>query len=225
MFRQARTVMLTGLAALVLAAGPVSAQTATAAGGAQPAGQPQGPIIVEPIGHALVLVPDVRFGEVNGRSATLVGGYAGVVMDERLLVGGGGYWLANNARDREMFYAGGMVGWYLVDTDRLNVGLMSLVGGGQGTVGYDVDYPVIQPFDDVRFGHRPPHGPGPMGPGRYLARQDFFIAEPMLSVVWRVAEHVGLSGSVGYRLVGGAGSLNDQFEGMSGSVGVVFGAR
>ena len=225
MHRHTRTSLPAAIAAVVLMAAPIAAQTPAAA--AQPAGQPQGPIVVEPIQNRAVFVPDVRVSEVSGQSATLVGGYGGIVVDSHLLVGGGGYWLANNARDRELYYLGGVVGWYLFGGKHVDIGIMSLIGAGRGTTGFTVDYGGIDPIDDVRFGagpyHRPGYGPGVPTSRYYTVSQDLFIAEPSASVVWRLAKNIGIAGSVGYRFAAGAGNLNDEFQGVSGSVGIVFG--
>ncbi len=225
MFRHHCTTLVVALWALVLAAMPAAAQSAASADQQQPGGQTQGPMILEPVSHRVVVVPDVRFSEVDGRSATLVGGYGGMVMDDHLLVGGGGYWLANNRWDREMFYLGAVVGWYLLGSDRFDISLSSLVGGGTGTAALDVDGPVIMRPDDIRFGRdqRPGSPTHLIWPSPFVMQRTFFVAEPTASVIWRFARRVGITGSVSYRLVGGADALNEAFRGVSGSVGIVFG--
>jgi hypothetical protein len=212
------------LAAVLLTAAVSAAQSPAAAEQPGPGGQ-QGPMVVEPLTYNPVFVPDIRFGEVNGDMSTLLGGYAGVVMDKRLLLGGGAYWMVDNDWDRELFYLGAIVGWTVLGNNNVSLTVSGLIGGGQGTAGIDVEYPAFEQPEVVRFGGRPQHQPPYGGTGRWVVWEDFFVAEPTVSVVWQVSRGFGLSGSVGYRLIAGAGSLNSEFQGVSGSVGFVFGGK
>src|SRR4051812_14304209 len=72
---------------------------------------------VGPIESGFIIAPDVRFTQVNDRAATLVGAYGGWMAEHTVLIGAGGYWLANGARDFEMAYGGPVVEW-LVHGDR-----------------------------------------------------------------------------------------------------------
>ena len=72
----------------------LSAVTAFDAAAQQPATPPaSGTMTVERIEEGFAWAPDVRVTEVNDRTATLIGGYAGWMTDRTWLIGGGGYWL------------------------------------------------------------------------------------------------------------------------------------
>ena len=60
-----RTKSLAAVIAILMTAMPVAAQQLPS-GNQGPATSGQGPMVVEPLTHSLIFVPDVRFGEVNG---------------------------------------------------------------------------------------------------------------------------------------------------------------
>ena len=222
LLRHVRRAMVAAL--LVVAALPAVAQEA------QPAGPPSSPpsrLVLEPVESGVVFVPDVRFGSVNERTATLVGGHAGWLTEQTFLVGAGGYWLANREDDFKMAYGGAVVEWRLRGTERLAFGTRALVGGGAATLGgsvaqlRDIDGPVIASAHDV--GHR--FGPGGRTfPAVYLVVDEtFFILEPQANVTWRLARWLALNAGVGYRVVAGADVLDDELRGVSGNVGLQLG--
>src|SRR4029450_3196196 len=117
-------------AVLFLLASPAAAQTATPVN--------QGPMIVERMHSGFVVVPDVKVPEVDRTTSALAGGYAGWLTDKTFFIGGGGYWLANQASDRKMAY-GGLVLQLLARTDRrVGFGVKGLIGGGRATLGTTV---------------------------------------------------------------------------------------
>ena len=85
----------------------------TAAGGSQS----QGPMVVERVHSGFLVAPDFKVTEVNRVTSELAGAYAGWVVDDTFFIGGGGYWLANPNRNREMAY-GGLVAQWLARTNR-----------------------------------------------------------------------------------------------------------
>src|SRR6267378_2758954 len=62
----------------------------------------QGPMIVERVKSGFLVAPDFKVTGVDHKTSELAGAYAGWVTDNTLLVGAGGYWLANRSKDREM---------------------------------------------------------------------------------------------------------------------------
>ena len=213
-----------GAALLVLAALPAVAQEAQPA---DPGSSSPSRLVLEPVESGVVVVPDVRFGSVNERTATFVGGHAGWLTEQTFLVGAGGYWLANRDDDFRMAYGGAVVEWRLRGTERLAFGTRALVGGGAATLGgsvaqlRDIDGPVIASTRDLghRFGPR-----GRTFPAVYLVVDEtFFIVEPQANVTWRLARWLALNAGVGYRLVAGADFLDDELRGISGNVGLQFG--
>ena len=185
--------------------------------------QPAGPIKVVSVRNAFVVAPEVRFGQVNHQSATFVGAKAGMLLENRLFLGAGGYWLANNHRGFEMGYAGGIVGWYLRGEGPVDLSLTALVGGGWSTMTW-VGGPV-----PLGMGGRI-HQIYPQPSGDSLVRawyvaNDFFIAEPEANVCFRVSRNVWFSAGVAYRFISGAYALDSDLRGVTGSVAVTFGRR
>src|SRR5437870_90805 len=83
------------------------AAIASAQGGASaPGPNTQGPMIVERVKTDFLVAPDFKVADVDRRTSTFAGGYAGWLNDKTLFIGGGGYWLANGDRDRGMAYGG-----------------------------------------------------------------------------------------------------------------------
>lgn len=204
--------------------------TAFGADGGQQASPPKsGPaqVTVEAVESVFVAGPEVRFTELDGRNATLVGGFGGVLIDRTLLVGGAGYWLANGKDDFGMVYGGAIVQWHVWRDRTLNVSLGGLIGGGSATVsGYSYAWGVEahEGASSVRNMPGPPH-PEPPGMMVFVVDQPFLVFEPQVSLVWRVARGVSLMGGAGYRVIGYANGAEDLLRGVSGSVAIRFGGK
>src|SRR2546428_3752226 len=94
-----------------------------------------GPMIFEPVRSGWLAAPDFKITEVDHRTSELVGGYAGRITDDTFFIGGGGYWMANQSRDREMAYGGLVVQWLARANARPGLSVKGLVGGGAGELG------------------------------------------------------------------------------------------
>jgi len=185
-----------------------------AAAGAQPAGPASsGPMTIEQIHSGVLFAADARLTKVDGHSATLVGGDINWVVDDTFGIGGGGYWLANNARDRRMAYGGLTFRWLGHAGDRFGYGFKALIGGGEATLGE-----TVTEFAAVR---NPITGRFPTEPRvvTVLVRRDFFVAEPEANASFTVVPHVRVAGGVGYRLIGDTRS-DDRLRGATGTIGV-----
>jgi hypothetical protein len=191
---------------------------------------------IEPIQSGFVVAPDVRFTEMNGDFANLVGVYGGWMNDRTLVIGAGGYWLTNRADDFKMAYGGGVIGWLVHGDRRIGFGARALVGGGNATLSStlgevmgDLHHdPVPHTVDVARFGSsRGIHGPGRPLPSdtRVVVDADYFVAEPQANVFWTVTPWLQVNAGVGYRLIAGAGNLNDDLRGLSGSLAIQFGGQ
>jgi len=173
-------------------------------------------VVVEPIENTFVLAPEVKMTRVNDRDATLVGGYGGLLLDKSLLIGGAGYWLANDDRHLRMAYGGGMVEWYLLSRHAIDVSIRGLVGAGRARVARSWSEGLSDRA--VTFGH---HGTTPA----YLVYEaDFLIGEPQLNVVWHLGRRVALVAGVSYRAIAAeTRGLDKDLRGAAGSVSVRFG--
>ena len=217
------TLLLVGAMAL-----PASAQ--------EPAPQPAGTsFIFEEIESGIVIAPDYKFTEVNGRQAGLLGVRGGFVTDRRFLVGGAAYWLPRSSDGVEMLYGGGLVEWFANPGGLVDFRVSGLVGLGTATLNDDTRWssPLWSSFGrhGGRFpawwpgrgrGHEDWPFPDPSG-GWFRYRQEFFVAEPQATVHLNVADWLRIGGGAGYRLIGAAGASNSQLRGFTASIGLQIG--
>lgn len=201
------------ISSLVLAgSGSVRAQTASPA-------EPT----VEKIESHFVIAPDFKFTRVDGEFGGLAGVYGGRLLDVRLLVGGGLYWLANGSEARKMTYGGALVEYLARPTQRIHFSLRGLVGVGTSTLGFELpnrSAPRGGPGSFGRFSDR--HGRG--APERVLLFSDgFVVAEPQANVYFNLARWLRLGLGASYRFTG-ASELGDRLAGASGNFSVVLGS-
>src|SRR5262249_53714857 len=124
-------------AILLLMATPIASRAQNADGTSGDAGQPpssQGPMTVERGHNGFAVAPDFKVTRINGSTGRLAGGYAGWIFDDALMLGGGGYWLTNNANSaRDMWYGGGVIQWFQWPDRPISIGARGLIGGGSAT--------------------------------------------------------------------------------------------
>ncbi len=192
---------------------------ATAQSGAPPPpGSGQGPMIVERVKSGFLVAPDFKVTEFNHHVSELAGAYAGWLNDQTFFIGGGGYWLANQSRDRKMAYGGLVVAWLSGADRRIGFGVKGLVGGGRATL--------LSTYGDFFDDH---HGadyivvPAPIVNANVRVREDFFVAEPEANVLVGLTKHLRLTGGVGYRLIGGARGSRTSLQGVTGTVALQIG--
>ena len=176
-----------------------------------------GPMIVERVKSGFLVAPDFKVTTVNHTTSELAGGYAGWLTDGSLFVGGGGYWLTNRSRNRELGYGGLVVGWFAGTDRRFGFGTKALIGAGDATLG---GVNVLQLRDvDVRDNLRTLV---PI-PAPFRVHEGFFVADPEANVSVRLTRGLRLTGSAGYRLIGGARGLNDELRGATGGLALQIG--
>lgn len=202
----------------------------SAAGAQTPAAS--SPLQIEPIDSGFVVAPDARLTEVNDTFATLAGVYGGWLTDRTLLVGAGGYWLANRDDNFTMQYFGGVGSWTIGARRKLGVRAGALIGGGSATLAKTYgdlfgEIPASAPgFDrDRRLSFRGRGGSPITSATLVRVNEDFFIAEPQVNAVLSLTKWMRLDVGVGYRLIGGADLLNDDLRGISGSIALQLGGR
>jgi hypothetical protein len=184
---------------------------------AQPtAGTPtQGPLVLSPIQSAIVFSPDVKVTTVNDKTSTLVGGYAGKLIEQRVLIGGGVYVLADPRDDAHLVYGGLVAGWRLYGSGRLNANALVLAGPGQATL-----FASFSPSPDPRQGRR--LEANTVAGRRFDVRSDFVVAEPQLNVQIGVTTAIHFNLGASYRFTSAPDYFNDRLRGASGSVGIQF---
>jgi hypothetical protein len=197
-----------------------------AAAGQQPL--TQGPMVIERLHSGFVVAPDFKVTEVDRTTSALAGGSAGWLTDKTFFIGGGGYWLANQASDRKMAY-GGLVLQLLARSDRrVGFGVKGLIGGGRATLGTTVTQ--IPGFRDLpslpdlrRFGIDLDRSLRAPTSSRVRFSQGFFVAEPQVDVMVRLTHQLRLTGGAGYRLIDAEGRDDRRLRGATGSLGLQIG--
>jgi hypothetical protein len=204
------------IAVVALLAGPGLARAQSA-----PAPPPSGEMIVETMQSGFVLAPDFRFTEVDDDFGGLAGVRAGWLTDDRLFIGGAGYWLTNGDPGRKMAYGGLAVEWSLARSRRVGVSFGALVGGGTSTLTVETTG-----FPRGRF-HEGRHGwfPDPGEPQTFLVGvgEGYFVAEPRATASLMLTRWLRVGAGVSYRLIAGAGDFNDRLGGVAGTVSVQLG--
>jgi len=197
---------------------PIAASAQKPAGRLRGAGEP-GPMIVERIHSGFLVAPDVKVTEVDKKTSELVGGYAGWVTDDTIFIGGGGYWLANQSRDREMAYGGLLVQWLMHANHRFGLSATGLLGAGRATLATPVSDLIAR--GDLRgridrpaeaHGAHEHHRPFPRG---------FLVAEPEADALVRLTRHLRLTVGAGYRFT--SGRDDSRLRGPVGSLGLQIG--
>jgi hypothetical protein len=200
-------------AVLFLGASAASAQTATPVN--------QGPMVVERIHSGFVVALDRA-------TSALAGGYAGWLTDETFFIGGGGYWLANQASDRKMAY-GGLVLQLLARTDRrVGFGVKGLIGGGRATLGTTVtQIPGFRDLPNVpdlrRFGIDLDRSLRAPTSSRVRFSEGFFVAEPQVDLVVRLTRQLRLTGGAGYRFIEAEARDDRRLRGATANLGLQIG--
>jgi len=182
------------------------------------------PVVVEQVENGPAFGAEVKYTQINDHDAVLLGGYAGALFDNTLLIGGAGYWQANSDEHLRMGYGGVLVEWYVLRTPAIALSARGLIGGGVSTLSMSWGgYP--GPLASFGRDGAPTETRPPMGPtGRsFLLDQGFFIAEPQLNVTVRIGHGVALVGGVGYRVIAAANGFEDQIQGLTGSAAIRFG--
>ena len=203
----------------------------------QPAPPPagQGILVVEQVQNGPVFGAEFKYTEMNRQDAYLMGGYAGVIFDGKLLIGGAGYWQVDSGHydgygyddyyygnnDYNDYYGvngygGLLLEWYALRSPVVSVSARGLIGGGVATVGVNDYVYISQPA--------PRHGPAypPVG-GYYAYDQTYFVFEPQVNVSLRIVPGVAMVGGVGYRVIGWANGWEDQIQGLTGTFAIRFG--
>lgn len=206
-------------ACLLVGLSPLAAAAQAGAPPSAPANQ--GPMTVERVKSGFLVAPDFKVTEFDLRVSELAGAYAGWLSDRTFFVGGGGYWLANRSRDREMAYGGLVVGWFAGADRRIGFGAKGLIGGGRATL---VSSPGdVFDHDGRRLQVSAPGTALLIPPRTVRVRDDFFVAEPEATVIVGLTKHLRLSAGAGYRLIGGVRGTRDRLEGATGSIALQIG--
>ncbi len=209
------------ITSLMLSLLPIAATAQTTPG--------QGPMIVERVHGGFLVAPDFKITEVDKKTSELAGGYAGWLTDDRIFIGGGGYWLANQSRDREMAYGGLIAQWLARTNERFGFSARGLVGGGRATLSSGLpDILRMSERDRLSLGRMDQNDRDDLNRSRFTDsrirfREDFFVAEPEVGLLVRLTKRLRLTGGAGYRFTAGEGRNDNRLHGAVGSVGLQIG--
>jgi hypothetical protein len=171
-----------------------------------------GPLVLSPIPTALVFSPDAKVTTINNATAVLAGGYAGKLIENQVLVGGGAYWLADHRDAARLWYAGLLIGARIAGNDRFNISARSLLGIGEGTV-----------FDEVHIQEMYSHHAFRSGRDVRFGRRDhFLVADPELRLLLALTDALSVTVGGGYRATTAYDGLNEMLRGATASVGLQF---
>ena len=196
---------------------------------AQPAQvPPSGQMIVEQIQNGWIFAPDVRATDLNGETGALAGGYLGHITDRTWVIGAGGYFLTNRDDDFKMAYGGPVFEWLIRADRKIGFGVRTLVGAGTATLPRSVsDF-----IDPRRLAAATIDRRGSRSTVRQFdsaatiaVRDDFFVAEPQVNVMWNLSAGQRLVFGLGYRAVANAPILGDDLKGLSGSLSFQIGGK
>lgn len=189
----------------------------------------QAPLVVERIHNGIVVAPDFKVTDVGDETGQLAGVYAGSLVDDKVLVGGAVYWLANGSDTFKLTYGGLLVGWATPAARRIRFGVRGLAGVGTATLPVSIDAPFIRgagPSPTIRFGARSSAGLTPDAGltrvVRFGVKDEFVVFEPQGTVGFSVTDHILINVGAGYRAVALTDALRDRVNGPTGSIGLEF---
>jgi hypothetical protein len=189
-----------------------------------------GPMTIEEVHNGLAIVPEVKYTRFAHMDGVLVGGVVGWVFNESVMVGGGGYWMANGDSDHQLAYGGGIVQWTIPSESPIRFGARALFGYGRATTGANVyaEYP-----DYYGHGHSSNSDPHLIGHDRPVVypplvvhvhdSQNLFIFEPQANLVAQIGRRMRLNGTVGYRVASGEGWSYGDLGGITAGVALEIG--
>ncbi len=159
--------------------------------------------------------PVVKFSSIRDQFAVLVGGRGGWIINHTLVIGGGGYGLANEISGTRSYLGeemlinfgyGGFELEYIVNSDDvLHATIYLLLGGG--SVSHRSGYY----YDDSWFGNS----------------DEFFVCEPAVNAELNILSFMRINFGVGYRYINGIKDDNlgdSEFSGLSGILTFKFGS-
>jgi len=173
---------------------------------------------IERVHDGWAIAPDFKVSDVDGSTGRLAGAYGGWVFDNTLLIGGGGYWMTNRTRNRDLDYGGAVVEWLQRADRAIGYSVRGLAGFGTSRLSGTIDR-IAAPqrrFDrDLRGAAN--------GTLQVVFRDHFFVLEPQANALVRLTRLMRLDVGVGYRLIDGADGVDRRLRGVSGSVALQIG--
>ena len=182
---------------------------------------PIGGFTLQRIDNGFAISADFKITDVDGNVASLAGVYGGWVMDRRLLLGAGAYWLTGGSVDIEIAYGGAVGEWFANLGGLIDVSVRGLVGAGSATLTDEVQVWTLSLRRRPRFfGRGAPDEIDGVRDVRFS--EGFFIAEPQVNILVSVADWFRIAVGGGYRFIGGARGFEDRLRGATATIGLQF---
>jgi hypothetical protein len=192
---------------------------------APPAKPKTSPAVVERVENTAIFAPDFKYTSIDNTDGFLLGGYGGVLLDNTIFLGGGGYWMVNGDELHRLGYGGVIVEWHLLRSKGASVSVGGLTGFGIARVSYHqpgYGYPI--PVPDPRHGGMYQPGGGYGHSGYWIYDQGFMVGEPQVSAIFKIADGAAIAANVGYRFAAFANHAEDQIRGLTAGVSIRFGS-
>jgi hypothetical protein len=192
-------------------------------------GSPTQTLVQNQLESDILVAPDFKMTDLDGDLTGLAGIYGGWLINQKLLIGGGGYFQTNEGRVSDMRYGGAVLEYFVNPSRLLNVSVRSLVGGGTATLNRSPfgRFPGSEGPDDVdffrfdldrRFRGRPER----MDPFVGEVDETFLVAEPEVNATLNVTEKFRIGFGGGYRFIGAANGFENSLDGFTANLAAQF---
>ena len=192
------------------------------------------------------VAPDFKLTDLGGDLTGLVGVYGGWLINQQLLIGGGGYFQTNEGDVSGMKYGGAVLEYFVNPSRMVNFSVRGLVGGGSATInrfgfgrlpnfsGFDGLNGLGDLFSNLDFSGINVGDLDRRLRGRRLGfdgidlnqvlevDQTFLVAEPEANVTLNVTETVRIGFGAGYRFIGAANGFENRLAGFTANLSAQF---
>ena len=187
----------------------------------------------------VLVAPDFKLTDLGGELTGLAGVYGGWLINQQLLIGGGGYFQTNESDVSGMKYGGAVLEYFVNPSRMVNFSVRGLLGGGTATINrfWFGRFPILNDFDNLddvfsdldfprinlgNIGRRFRRGrPGFDGIDLnevLEVDQTFLVAEPEANMTLNVTEKFRIGLGAGYRFIGAANGFENRLAGFTASL-------
>lgn len=190
--------------------------------------QPTQTLVQNQLESNVLVAPDFKLTDLGGDLTGMAGVYGGWLINQQLLIGGGGYFQTNEGDVSGMKYGGAVLEYFVNPSRMVNFSVRGLVGGGTATINRfgSIRFPLPLGNIDRRFRGRPLGLDLPLGEFDLSAFQEvdetFFVAEPEANVTLNVTEKFRIGFGAGYRFIGAANGFENRLAGFTANLSAQF---
>jgi hypothetical protein len=177
----------------------------------------------------LLVAPDFKMTDLDGDLTGLAGLYGGWLINQKLMIGGGGYFQTNSGRVSDMKYGGAVLEYFVNPSRLFNLSFRGLVGAGTATLNRSPlgRFPAPGSLGDLDFfrtdlGRRLHNRLEGLDLQSGEVDETFFVAEPEINATLNVTEKFRIGFGAGYRFIGAANGFENRLDGFTANVGAQF---